>query len=247
MMPTEVLLVTAPPGSGRLWDAVSARLRSRGTPVRVFDLFDPVPTDPSFEGVAGRLAAQIEPTTALVGHGAAAPVAWRAAALRAPALLVLSNGPTHRLDPVLAALGRMCVLPGLAAATVLRPAIIQRWLASSAGLRRAVVNPYVMDRDTVVAISEPYLRSPEHRRALATFLHDLARAVEHLPTLDVPVMLIWGEADPLYPPAHADLARRRLHVVADVRIPGGHHMHPVERPWELADAVHAQMGPRPRK
>lgn len=243
----DVILVAGPPGSARLWSGVRARWEGR-LRAEAHELFDPVPPDASVDGLAGRLAERIAATpgpVAVVAHASAVPVAMRAAALRAPARLVLCDGPVHRLDPVLSALSGLCRVPSIATRTVLHPSFLAGWLSSSVGLRRAVANPYVMDRDTVVALLAPLVRSPESRLALATFLRSLPAAMGTPPRIEVPTLLCWGELDRLYPIKIADEARRWLPNATTVSIPGGHLMHPEERPWEMADLIEAWLTREP--
>lgn len=236
-----VLLLAGPPASAGLWRGLLARW-GVGARARAFELFDPPPEDPSVDGLARRVAAELATLPrprALVAHGAAVPVALRAAAIDRPEHLALSNGPIGRLDPVLAGLCRLASSPRLLASTLLQPPVLSGWLASSLGLRRAVVNPYVMDRDTVVALLGPLLRTRQHRLALARFLASLPAAVAEPPRYEGRTLLVWGDADPLYPPAHADEARRWLPAARHVAVPGGQHLHPEERPWEMADRLAA--------
>lgn len=241
---SELLLLSGPPFSGQLWRGVRDRWAGRMR-AEVFELLDPVPEDPSVDGLATRVAAALSAArgpVGLVAHGTAVPVAIRAAVRARPAALVLSDGPVTRLDPVLALVAASCRLPRLSAATLLRPAFFERWLSSSLGLRRAVVNPYVMDRDTVVALVDPLVRAPRTRLALARFLASLPDAVRSTPRYEGPTLLCWGEMDRLYPAYMADEARAILPGAVHDAIPGGQHMHPEERPWELADRVLAWLG-----
>ena len=238
---SELLLLAGPPFSGQLWRGIQARWAGR-LRAEVLDLFDPIPEDPTLDGLAARVAAALAAArvpTGLVAHGTAVPVAIRAAVKARPPALVLSDGPVTRLDPVLAALAAACRMPRLAAETLLRPGFFERWLSSSRGLRRAVVNPYVMDRDTVVALVDPLLRDPRTRLALARFLGSLPAALRSTPRYEGPTLLCWGEIDRLYPARVADEARLLLPGAVHDAIPGAEHLHPEERPWELADRVEA--------
>ena len=208
--------------------------------VEALELFDPAPEDPTVHGLAAAVIAaarKFNQPIALVAHGTAVPVAWRAAQALQPAALVLSDGPVSRLDGVLGGLCQLARSPWLFSKTVLQPDFLTRWLASSAGLRRAVVNPYVADRDTVVALLAPLLRSPEHRLAVARFLRSLPQAVVSPTPYEGRTLLCWGDADPLYGPEIADEARRWLPQADVVAVPGGQHLHPLERPWAMADLV----------
>lgn len=216
--------------------------------VEAIELFDPPPEDPTVHGLAAAVVARaraLKRPIALVAHGSAVPVAWRAAAALEPAALVLSDGPVSRLDPVTTALCQLARSPWLFSKTVLQPHVLTSWLVSSAGLRRAVVNPYVADRDTVVALLAPLLRSPAHRLAVARFLASLPTAVGSPPSFAGRTLLCWGDADPLYGPEMADEARRWLPQADVVAVPGGQHLHPVERPWAMADLVMAWLAKQP--
>ena len=242
------LLVAGPPGSSALWRAVAPRLAAGGLLPRTWDLFDPLPEDPTVDGLAARLAealVALPPPRGLLAHGSAVPIAVRAAILARPERLVLTNGPHHGLDPVLSALSALGRIPAVLAGTVLQPPVLQTWLASSAGLRRAVVNPYVMDRDTVVALSGPLVRSSEHRLALARFLYSLRAATASAPRYDGSTLLVWGDDDALYPASYADELRRFFPNGELRAIPGGRHLHPEERPWSLADMTISWMADTP--
>jgi pimeloyl-ACP methyl ester carboxylesterase len=237
-----LLLVSGPPVSAPLWDDVVTRLAHHGQPVQVLDLFDPLPTDPSVAGLARRIGEQVDSidgSVVLVAHGTAVPVAWHLATTQDLAGLVLTNGPINSLDPFLGTFCRLAKSPRFLASTLLRPGLLQRWLASSAGLRRTVVNPYVMDRDMVVAVSRSYLRSSESRLAVAHFLKDLPQAVSEPRPIQVPTLLLWGDEDQLYPPTIIDSIRHLAPQSSHERISGGKHHHPTERPWEIADRIAA--------
>jgi len=94
------------------------------------------------------------------------------------------------------------------------------------------VNPYVMERDTVEALSRPFLASSHARRLTNRWLKALPKRLPaQLPT-DTKVVAIWGDKDFLYPPKEIN----QFQDVEVVFIPGGRFLHPQERPWELGDA-----------
>lgn len=238
MRPSTTLLLAGPPTSARMWDEVARRLGRHG-PVQALALLDPPPPDASVAGLAADLGERLRavggPAT-LVAHGLAVPVAMRAAAAVPGTRLVLCNGPIHHLDPLTALCSGASALPGLLD-TLARPGLALPWLASSAGLRRTVRNPYVMDHDTVVAVCGPTFATARHRRALRAFLRSLPPALRSTPVHDGPALLVWGDEDRLYPPACVDEARLVLPRLLHHRVAGGRWLHPVERPWELADVV----------
>ncbi len=223
-----------------MWTDVVRRFASHGLPARAVELWEPVPTDATLAALAGALGraiSAIDGDVIVVAHGTAVPVA-RAAVARTPVDgLVLTNGPLEALDPATRTLAGLARSPRALAATLLQPAAWNRWLASSAGMRRTVVNPYVMDRDTVVALTAPYTRTAEHRAAAARFLRSLRTIPQPGVPLAARTLLVWGTEDPLYPTSVVDSARRLIPGIEVTEVPGGQHFHPVERPWYLADLV----------
>lgn len=234
----DVLFLSGPPFGPELFRQVVARLGFGSAE----SVIDPQHPDDGWPEAAARLAERLRKRpTVVVAHGLAVPAAVAAALAAPPAGLVLTNGPVRRLDPFAAALSRVTAAPGgraLAAATLLRPRPWLGWLASSAGLRRAVVNPYVMDRDTVATLCGPLVASAAGRRATAAWLASL-RDLPDATALRCPVFLPWGDGDPLYPAAEASFLEAALPGARHESIPGGQHGHPEERPWELADRVGA--------
>lgn len=184
--------------------------------------------------------------TVLVAHGLAVPAAIAAALLVPPAALVLCNGPIRTLDPFTAALARLCATragAALARNTVLRPRPWLGWLASSAGLRRAAVNPYVMDRDTVAVLCGPLVATEQGRAAVAAYLGSLG-ALPDPRGLTCPVLLLWGDGDPLYPIEEAAFLESAVAGAQHRSVPGGQHVHPEERPWEMADRLASWLAER---
>ena len=230
-----ILLMAGPPLSGAMWAQVQKRLQLHGLDVRIIALLEP-PDITTAAQAAQRVAAIIAdtPSPLLVAHGLAVPVALHAAQHSPPAGLVLSNGPIAGVDRVSALLGQ---LPASVLQSLLQPRLWLRYLASSAGLRRAVVNPYVMDRDTVVAVCGPPVRTAAHRSALAAVWRDLAHSAEPPPAFPGPTLLVWGDQDRLYPMHISNDAAAMFPCLQRETVPGGQHLHPLERPWAIADAI----------
>lgn len=230
----DLLLVAGPPFSAPLWSGAESRLLALGHAVQSLALHDASSIREAADLLRDHLTNASTPTV-LVAHGTAIPPALIAAREGDAAGLVLSNGPLLSPDLILRALARLPtpVLSGV----VFRPKLWLRWLASSAGLRRAVINPYVMDRDMVVAVCHQAVVTPERRTATASFLkdnvvHDLSGDLYSGPTL-----LIWGDHDPLYPAHNIEYFRRYMPHISQSMIPGGQHLHPIERPWAIADTI----------
>ncbi len=186
--------------------------------------------------------------TVVVGHGLAVPAAVAVAERWPVRGLVLSDGPVTRLDPVTAHLVALSArAPALLHAALLQPAVWTAWLRSSAGLRRAVVNPYVMDRDTVAALCGSIVATAALRTSFTTYLQSLA-TLPDVTRLRCPVAAVWGDDDWLYPASEASFLVSAHAGAPNVAIPGGRFGHPEERPWALADAVRelsSQLGTAP--
>ena len=105
-------------------------------------------------------------------------------------------------------------------------------LASPAGLRRSVVNPYVWDHDTVVTICGPLFEAGKAIAQTKHFLSCLPKWAESAPQTDTPTVQIYGNSDSLLSPLNADYSDSCGDVIS---IDGGQHYHPLERPWEIAD------------
>jgi pimeloyl-ACP methyl ester carboxylesterase len=228
-----VLLVSGPPASGLLFRGVQARLGPLRT--GAVDLVAG-PAVHEIESLVDRLAAVCVETgaRALVAHGLAVPLALHLPAAAVPRVIV-SNGPLQGLHPIMRALTG---LPEpLWERLLLRPGFAGRWLSSSAALRRAVVNPYVMDRATVDALLAELVDDPHARASTACWATQLGRLLPVRPAAGACLDAVWGDRDRLHPVAGIEgmfqaYAERRL-----IHIPGGQWLHPEERPWALADAV----------
>ena len=222
------ICVAGPPFSSSIFRGVAKRLRDRE--VVLVELAKSA--SDGLDAAQAELQRQVGQTGAelVLGHGLAVPLVLRLAGVKR----VVTNGPVLRLDPVAQALA---AVPRRALVELLRPAAFQAWLRSSAGLRRAVANPYVMDRDTVALLTDPVLADRDARRGAARWLGELSRWLPADAAELDGVTALWGDTDPLYP---IDDVQDAIRVAAGgtvIPIPGGRHMHPEERPWALADLL----------
>ncbi len=130
----------------------------------------------------------------------------------------------------------------LAASTTATPAFLETTL----GLAHPALDPVVKD-----AYRAPY-RTAERRRGIGAFVADIPADAEHasfgelqriasgVADLEVPALLLWGPADPIFSDRYLDdLVERLPH--ADVhRFEGAGHLIAEDRPY--ADAVLAWLG-----
>lgn len=164
-----VLFLAGPPVSSLLFRGVQERM----APQRTLAVdFVPGKCGEDLKEMAaalGRLC-ETEDVQMLVAHGLAVPLAL-AAGGGGVHTIVISNGPTSKLDPVSAFLSRCpaVVLEKL----VFNPSFSNTWLASSVGLRRTVANPYVMDRETVEGLTQDVLKDSNSRAQAAVWLRGL--------------------------------------------------------------------------
>jgi hypothetical protein len=236
-----IVLVSAFPFSGALFDEVARRLSARARVV--IPELHAGPDSGALSELVDRLVAVVNAcgqVDVVAAHGLAVPVLLAAAERLPTSQFAIANGPVSRLDVFSATLSALGRAPGgrtSLASTLLRPGAFVRWLASSAGLRRAVVNPYVMDTDTVERLVRPLLETSESRKKIAHFLASLRPTVDRFEPGDRQITAIWGDADVLFPCSEAEyVANGRYHGM-HVTVPGGRFLFPEERPWELADAL----------
>jgi pimeloyl-ACP methyl ester carboxylesterase len=222
------LFLAGPPAGKRMWDPVLARVRAQGaqaSAIDVLDLYGAEDQDTNWIAALGAQMAHTSPCV-LIAHGTAVPLALHAAAHHPPAGLVLSNGPLGPLPPSTRALLRTLRALGRRAAL--------QWLASSAGLRRTVINPYVWDHDTVVTVCGPLFEADGPRGHTREFLQALPGWAAELPLVRAPTVLIWGDSDSLFSSLNADISVPGHKLIT---IDGARYFHPLERPWEIADRV----------
>ena len=183
------------------------------------------------------------PPPVLVGHSLGAGIAALSALRlrdedpnRSPPALVLVSGAVYAqaLPPFL----KLARLPVIGDLMLLPPPprSIFRW-----GIREIVHDPDTVDSEMVEGYRGP-LMSLGRRRAILRSARqlDLAQAeplARRLPELDLPVLLVWGEEDPIIPVESGrrlagDLPRAEL-----VTLSGVGHLPPEEAPDRSLDPV----------
>jgi len=234
------LFLAGPPAGRRMWSQVTARVQNQGAEATALDLLDLDTVAEDGPGWTDALARRVlaTPDCVLVAHGSAVPLALHAAAQSPPTGLVLSNGPMGTLPAAISALFQSTRLPGNSLWS--QPKLALSWLASSAGLRRTVVNPYVWDHDTVVTICGPLFEAGMARNRTRRFVGALPTLAAEAPRPPCPTLLCWGDSDPFFKASKLDISEFNSPIIP---ILGGHHYHPLERPWEIADAVMAWASP----
>jgi pimeloyl-ACP methyl ester carboxylesterase len=222
------LFLAGPPTGALLWNAVLERIESRGATASAIDILTLGEGCESPADWVHQLTQRLQAgsPSVLVAHGTAVPLALHAAAAAPPAGLVLTNGPLGPMTPTMRTMCRSLRMLG--------PKAVLKLLASPAGLRRTVVNPYVWDYDTVVTICGPLFEDPGCRTLTRGFLGALSEWTESPASTTAPTAHIYGDSDRLLSPYNADHVESWATLQT---IEGGHHYHPLERPWEIADRV----------
>ena len=194
--------------------------------------------DGSVDFEANRLAEQMlnaNDPVVLVAHGTAIPAAIEASRKVEPNGLVLSNGPLHQTDLFTRTLIRWAKLPTTVTHKVVSPKRTINFLSSSVGLRRLVVNPYVMDHDTTVTVCGPIFESNVRFARMRNYLKTLENFDWKDPPNNVPTLLCYGDSDPISRRNIDTFTRENQDNIQTLPVPGGRYLHPIERPWELAD------------
>lgn len=227
----KIYLVAGPPFGPLFWEGVSRRLIHHSLSPVVVDLFKDTG---SLIELEQELCQQLSSEDVLVAHGTAIPIAMGAAAKKRIRCLALTNGPIQRVDPFLATLS---ALPEQLRYFFLHPKISIPYFQSSLGLRRLVVNPYVMNHDTVVMVCMEGLKSKRTRRNFARYIGMFNKYKPNFSSIADEHLLVWGDDDPLYPNHLIDPMHSLFKNLRHIEIAGGKHLHPIERPWALADEL----------
>ena len=142
---TTIICVSGPPFHSTMWAHVEKRLNTNGVNTVSWSLFgtETGTFDAELSALVSHVA-RVEGPVVLVGHGLANPLVIAATIAGNVSGIVLTNGPLSQPDRWTRIVHWVSKTP--------RP-LTMAWLRSSVGLRRLVVNPYVMDRDTTVAVA----------------------------------------------------------------------------------------------
>lgn len=238
-----ILGLGGPPVSSLLLRHLARPLAAGGFALALPELFDPPPRRGRVLDLVERLAPLLPGGDGVViAHGNAWPVALGLAERGLVSRLILLDGPIDGLDPFTRALATASRVSRPLAAGLLTPALVLPALASSAALRRLVVNPYLMDRDIVAMLGAPWSATPAHRAAVADYLSDILgfRADVDLPGTDV--LWVWAGADVLQPKPTSPESNVRGRSSTAVALPGARHLAPEEVPWLIADAILDRFG-----
>lgn len=242
-----VVLVHGFGGNRHFWRKWVPRLEQRGR-VYLVDLMGsgqaaaPSGGDYSCRAQAGHLVELLRRlphrSFVLVGHSLGAAVVLLAAlrirdeggAIPLKGLVVLSGTVYRQRLPPFLSLARIPLLGDLL--YLLPP---PRW-AMTLGIRTVVHQRQVVDAELVEGYRDP-LKSFRRRRALLRAGRQINPSegdtlATRLAELAVPALVIWGEEDPVAPPASADRLARDLRGAKVVMMDRVGHLPPEEKPAE---------------
>ena len=228
-----ILFVNGPPFDSNFWLGVQHRLESQNVESHVFDFLQ---TTSSVAQAAECIKNYIAEHNikALVAHGFGVPAALQTSTLTPLDHLILSNGPLQlnkKWKKLLKNFSTAVIKQGL------HPRISIPVCASSLAFRRLVVNPYVMDRDTIASLCKKNLSSREYRNNTANYLKSLANFDAPIDLQAKYCTLIWGDSDPIFAAKHLNQILPKKSNVSTIYIEGAQHFHPLERPWAIADEI----------
>lgn len=223
-----ILFVAGPPGSAVMWATVQRRLAPRRTVAVEF----PMVPKGTFADIVDRLdkiASELG-SSIIVSHGEAVPFALSVGA-DCVRLQVITNGQLSGGT----ASAQVSQLPKTIITGATRLGLGSWFFRSSLGLRRAVKNPYVMDRAVVDNMIAPYFSTKEQRKGMLA-LFKLTSQVKDVP-VSKPVHVIWGDSDRMHPKAVVEAWAATVKDVTVEYVPGGRWFYPLECPWDLADRL----------
>ena len=228
-----VLLLNGPPFSALFWRDTQHRLKHWGISSYTYDFLHDFTDIPSTLTALEQQIAHQE-VSHVAAHGLAVPLAL-VLARQSSISTILSNGPLQGHKGIQAC----AKIPKRVLSHLLHPKISVPICASSMAFRRLVVNPYVMDSDTIVSLCQNNLSSREYRVNTVKFLRSLPDILAFDSALPPSCTLVWGDADPLFPAMSLNEIHPILPNTKTIFIRGGQHFHPVERPWSFADHIQA--------
>ena len=225
-------LLSSPPFGEHFWTLVYNRLVEHGHEVCIHT---PIENHATLDQAREQLSRVITPYDDVVAHGLTVPLLLHFAQHHPIKRAFVSNGPLTTLDPFCKSFS---TLPSFLQKLYLHPSLSFRFFASSLGMRRIVVNPYVMDKEVIERVCAP-LHNASFRKNCAAYLNEID-AFNPPESIQTALIAIWGDHDLLYPTSIATDLQNRYPNTKRVDIEGGKLLHPIERPWAMADLIHQE-------
>ena len=228
-----IYLVASPPFGSYFWNGVKNRLLSYKYDVEIVSIWE---SEASLNQAKQNICSMVKKEDAIATHGLLLPFLLWALGDHPVHRIILSNGPFDQLDP-LSSFARK--IPSKILPWYLHPLISMPFFRSSIGMRRLVINPYVMDKEMVAQSCAP-LKKHASRKSFSKHLMEIPNL--QLPEkIESPGLVLWGDQDILYPISIATKICARYPSFTRKDIRGGACLHPLERPWAMADLIHENL------
>ena len=184
--------------------------------------------------ILNEIIEQLNDDVVLLTHGSTLEIGLKLTKNKAVKGVVLTNGSVSKPSHI-AQIGLKT--PKWLMKLLSQPGLATSIFSSSAGMRRWVVNPSVMNRARVVMVCKEFLESEIYRKNCLNWISNHSLPISEAACLETPILSIWGTHDNFHP-LHE---RQKLDTISPkhegVEVLGGRYLHPIERPWETADAV----------
>ena len=231
---TTLLCIPSPPFGASFWTEVCKRLESQDQPTKIVTPFLSAYTlDQAIQYVDNELSS-IQDSVVIVTHGASLNIGLALSSHPKVCGVVLTNGSVSGPSPLLRVVSSV---PTSLWMGILQPSIATTLFSSSVGMRRWVVNPYVMNRDMVVRVCQDFLQDKAYRNNCLKWLANKEVPLSLPAQTKIPFLSIWGTHDFFHPISERQHLDQLLSEHTAIDVPGGRYLHALERPWETADSI----------
>jgi pimeloyl-ACP methyl ester carboxylesterase len=230
-----IICIPSPPFGRYFWRDVCARFSTHQLATKIVTPFSEESDPQKICALIKKECDSIKGPIYILAHGSSIQIALECASFPNIAGIALTNGSFYQDSQLL----KLAVsLPNFAMSILSQPKIAVALFRSSIGMRRWVVNPYVMNHDMVVTVCEEFISSSIYRDNCLKYIKEKPSSLQKIPQIRKPTLLIWGTGDYFHPIEHLSQHLSDSDAITCVNVPGGRYLHPIERPWETADSVH---------
>ncbi|MEC8380146.1 MAG: alpha/beta hydrolase [Myxococcota bacterium] len=231
---TTIMCIPCPPFGTEYWTAVCNRLEDKKKPTKIVN---PLSTASGLAEATQIMEDELSSSDediVILTHGATLNLALALSAHPKVKGIVLSNGSVSK-QSILARLGS--IIPSSVLKAALHPRISTKLFSSSLGMRRWVVNPYVMNHDMVVRVCNEFINDSKYRSNCLNWVGMNGLPLKPAADDSKPCLSIWGTHDIFHPLSERQAIDGLFTDHTAVDVPGGRYLHGLERPWETADHI----------
>lgn len=231
---TTIMCIPSPPFGANYWTSVCKRLETKQLQTKIVTPLSTASGLAQATRTMDDALSSCEDNVVLLTHGAMLSLAMALTSHPKIKGIVLSNGSVSKASPW-AKLGRS--IPTSFLKMVLQPNISAQLFSSSLGMRRWVVNPYVMNHDMVVRVCEEFINNSQYKSNCLKWLGNNDIPLKPTANEKTPCLSIWGTHDIFHPLSERQAIDLLFSNHTAVDVPGGRYLHGLERPWETADHI----------